>query len=125
MKVSDIKCNGEGSTFQAKSSIPAIQTAVSLFRLRFSEDEIFEKLPDGDYHPGIRFNSDSDVTIRIATGLVSEAKSKLQSEDPIIIEGYIKAFVDSLSGTEMDQLIFEGLRDCASADHWYAFEKEW
>lgn len=126
MKVSNIKCNGMGPTHQARSSMSTIQTAISLFRMRYDNTEIIKMMAGGfDYHTGTRFNSDEAVSIRIATALVIESRIELRCEDPIIIEGYIKAFVDSLSGSEMDVLILEGMRDCASADHWYAFEKEW
>ena len=45
--------------------------------------------------------------------------------EALLMEGVIKSFVDSLSGSEMDAIILDGMRDCASADHWYAFEKDW
>ena len=125
MKVSNIKCNGIGATFQAKSSMPTIQTAISLFRMRFNNGEILEKMPDSDYYFGSRFNDDEAVALRICSSLVSESKIELRSDDADLIEGYIKSFIDSLNGTEMDQLIIEGLRECASADHYYKFEKQW
>jgi hypothetical protein len=43
----------------------------------------------------------------------------------LLIEGIIESWFDSLSASEIDILIQEGLRCCASADHWYTFEKEW
>ena len=126
MKVSNIKCNGVSNTIAAKSSIPTIKTAISLFRMRFEESEIFEKFPKNDeYYNGSRFNDNDVVTLRIASALVEEAEKELRTNDALIIEGYIASFVDSLSGTEMDQLIIDGMRDCASADHWYTFEKQW
>lgn len=125
MKVSNIKCNGVGNTLSANSSIPSIQTAISLFRMRFDESEIIEKFPtNDDYYIGPRFTSDNTVALRIASALVKEAEKELRTNDLIIVEGYIAAFVNSLSGTEMDQLIIEGMRDCASADHWYTYEKQ-
>lgn len=126
MKVSNIKCNGVVNTTAANSSIPLIQTAISLFRMRFDESEIIEKFTtNDDYHIGSRFTSDNTVALTIASALVEEAEKELRTNDSIIIEGYILAFIDSLSGTEMDQLIIEGMRDCASADHRYTYEKQW
>jgi hypothetical protein len=126
MEVSNIKCNGIRSTIAAQSSIPTINTLISLFRMRFKESEIFEKFPKNDeYYPGIRFNDDNTVALRIASALVEEAEKELRCNDNSIIDGYIHLFVDSLNGMEMDQLIIEGMRDCASADHWYKFGKQW
>jgi hypothetical protein len=126
MKVSNIKCNGIGPTALAKASMPTIQTAVSLFRMRYTNDEILEKMPiNHNYYFGTRFNDNNAITIRICSALVSESKIELRSADPDLIEGYIKTFIDSLKGSEMDELIIDGMRDCAGADHWYTFEKEW
>ena len=126
MKVSNIKSNGSGNNAAARSSFPTILTAISLYKMRFSEEDIISKFPeDSEYHIGTRFNDNETIAYRIGSALVREATLELRTEDPIILEGYIKAFVDSLSGSEMDIIITDGLRDCAGADHWYTFEKEW
>jgi hypothetical protein len=128
MKASNIKCNGISNTIAAKSSIPTINTAIYLFRMRFEESEIFEKFPKNDecyYYSGSRFNDNNTVSLRIASALVDEAKKELRCTDNSIIDGYINTFINSLNGKEMDQLIIEGMRDCASADHWYKFERYW
>ena len=44
MKVSDIKANGVSYYTPAKSSIPTIETAIGLYKMRFTEDEILDKL---------------------------------------------------------------------------------
>ena len=49
----------------------------------------------------------------------------MSESDELLLQGIINSFVDSLSGREMDMIILDALRDCASADHWYTFEKEW
>lgn len=126
MKVSDIKANGVSYYTPAKSSIPTIETAIGLYKMRFTEDEILDKFDQTDqFYPGIRFNDNHAVAIRIAAAITRTAISKAGTENDLILEGYIKAFVDSLSGSEMDIIILDGLSCCASADHWYTFEKEW
>lgn len=126
MKVSDIKANGVSYYTPAKSSIPTIETAIGLYKMRFTEDEILDKFDQSqDFYPGIRFNDNHDVAIRIAAAITRTAISKTGTDDELILEGYIKAFVDSLSGSEMDIIILDGLDCCAKADHWYTFEKEW
>jgi len=123
MKVSQIICSGSGNFASSKSSIPVIQTSINLFRMRFNRDEIIQKFPQNEkYFAGVRFDSDSCVAIRIASAMSERARKELKTNDDNILEGYIKAFVDSLSGTEMDQLIIEGLRNSAETDHYYTFE---
>ena len=126
MKVENIKSNGISHFSPAQSSIPTIETAVSLYKMRFTSEEITNKFDQkSEYYLGRRYSDNHDVAIRIAAALTREAKKELKTDDEIILEGYIKSFVDSLSGTEMDQIIVDGLQCCASTDHWYEFEKEW
>lgn len=134
MKVEEIKCTGISYNSPVNPMKPTIQTMVKLFRMRFSEQEIFEMFPLGDYYSGSRFNDDVRVTNSIASGLVQSALEKhfkknifseITPEDSLMLEGILKAFVDSLSASEMDVLILEGLRNCAETDYWYKFEKEW
>lgn len=95
--------------------------------MRNSSDTIIEKLiqrnPKYDYHKGSRFYNNESIAIRICSGLVELA---LKFPNPNnTIEETIESFVYSLHGSLLDQIILEGIRDCASADHWYTFEKEW
>lgn len=131
MNIQDFKCNGIGNTQPALGIKPIVQTAISVFRLRRSNDEIIASFPIGyDYHIGRRFTDDETVATRICSGLVEYAEQRLykesgQSAPALIVEQYIDALVNSLSGSEMDQMILEAMRDCASSDHWYTFEKQW
>lgn len=132
MNIQNFKCNGISNTQPAKNVKPTIQTAVSLLRLRKSNDEIIASFPvNDDYYIGTRFSDDESVATRVCSGLVDYAEKELYNRttneyaDALLVESYIDALVNSLSGTEMDAIILEGMRDCASADHWYAFEKQW
>jgi hypothetical protein len=131
MNIQDFKCNGIGNTQPALGIKPIVQTAISVFRLRRSNDEIIASFPIGyDYYIGHRFTDDETVATRICSGLVEYAEQRLykesgQSAPALIVEQYIDALVNSLSGSEMDQMILEAMRDCASSDHWYTFEKQW
>lgn len=128
MNIKNFKCNGVGDTTPAKNVKPFIQTTVSLYRLRNSSKEILEKLNEidlrGDYHLGSRFSDDWIVATRICSGLVELASSTGDLSHNTIEEN-IESFIYSLTGLELDQIILEAMRDCASADHWYTFEKEW
>lgn len=127
MDIKNFKCNGVGDTTPAKNIKPFIQTAVSLYRLRNSSEEILEKInsidPNDNYHIGPRFIDDESVTTRICSGLVDLASNNIGSKNTI--QEDVESFVYSLCASDMDHVILEGMRDCASADHWYTFEKQW
>ena len=137
MKVEHIKSNGVSYNKPAHNVAgDIIKIAVSLFRMRHTEKEIFDMLKDNsDYHPGRRFNDDDTITTRICSAITraaidlhfpySDVQGGLDSNEELLLEGVIKSFVDSLSGSEMDIIILDGMRDCASSDHWYTFEKDW
>lgn len=134
MKVENIKSSGMSYNKPAKNVAGGmITTAISLYRMRHSEEEIFDMFPEGNYYSGRRFNHDETVATRICSAITSEAYTTLfkksmcnvEEHEELLLEGVIKSFVDSLSGREMDIIILDGMRDCASADHWYAFEKDW
>lgn len=135
MKVENIISNGISYNEPAQNaSGDTIKIAVSLFKMRHTEEEIFDMFPEGEYHSGSRFNNDRDITTRICSAITKQAVGthfphslgmNLEDHEVLLMEGIIKSFVDSLSGSEMDTIILDGMRDCASADHWYTFEKDW
>jgi hypothetical protein len=134
MNVESIKCNGliggyGNATLNVQSTI---QIAVALFRIR--HENIFEMMPAGEYHAGSRYSSDENVTNRICSGLYEAAIHEVTgkhwpyhaSEGEFVQTVLtIENFIENISGKDMDALILEGMRDCASADHWYTFEKQW
>ena len=91
---------------------------------------------DGEYFSGRRFNDNGDVAIRIAGAIVRQAqeeyiysnmgRNSMSSEETLpLLEGIISAWFDTLSASEIDILIIDGLKCCAETDHWYEFEKQW
>jgi hypothetical protein len=135
MQVDQIKCNGISYSYPARLAAPTIETALSIFRMRFNNSEIFEMFPknDPDFFAGRRFRDNEAVVARISSALTAAASAEylkkpyheIDENDISVLEMSILAFVESLSGSEMDKLLVEGLRECASADHWYTFEKQW
>jgi len=135
MNISEIKCNGVGYTLPAKKVAPIIQTMVHLFKIRNSPEKIIEslkKLENDDYYFGPRCIDDEKITTRICSGIVEYMQKTFTKQDnmsaneyTILIENKIESLVHSLDARKIDQLILEGIRDCASADHWYTFEKQW
>lgn len=137
MNVDNIKANGVSyHTPAMKVAGPTILTAIKLYRMRYTEEEIFEQFPYGDnYHPGTRFNDDESVLARACSAITKTAINKLRfgtknfsvvtDEEAIILEQMIEKFIDDIRGLDMDKIISDSMRDCASSDHWYTFEKEW
>ncbi len=135
MQIEQIKCNGISYSYPARLAEPTIKTALSLFRMRFTTEDIFNMFPknDPDFYAGRRFLDNETVVTRISSALTAAASAEyfkkasheINENDVAALEMAILAFVESLSGSEMDKLLVEGLRDCASADHWYTFEKQW
>jgi hypothetical protein len=134
MKVENIKSSGNSYYKPAENVAGGIlTTAISLYRMRHTEDEIFNMFPEGDYHSGYRFNDNETVLVRICSAITSEACTTLfkksmcniEEHEELLLEGAIKSFVYGLSGIEIDAIILDGMRDCAGADHWYTFEKDW
>jgi hypothetical protein len=136
MNLESIKANGISWYEPAKSIIPHLTTQIGIFKMRHPEKAIFEKFGDGEYFSGRRFNDNGDVAIRIAGAIVSQAQEEyvyanmgrnaMTSEETLpLLEGIIAAWFDTLSASEIDMLIIDGLKCCAETDHWYEFEKEW
>ena len=139
MNLDSIKANGISWYEPAKSIIPHLTTQIGIFKLRHSDGDILEKLTsleNNAYHFGRRYNDNSDVAIRIAGAIVSQAqeeyvysnmgRNSMSSEETLpLLEGIIAAWFDTLSASEIDTLIIDGLKCCAETDHWYEFEKEW
>lgn len=135
MNVENIKCNGlSGGYGNATLNVQStIQIAVALFRMR--HENIFEMLPEGQYHDGTRFSSNENVTNRICSGLYEAALLEVTGqgwpshnatpEQFVEVVMLIENFIENINGKDMDILILEGMCDCAAADHWYTFEKQY
>lgn len=112
---------------QVSRITPIIETALSVFRLRYSTEEILEQIskeePYDDFYPGTRFSNNDQVATRILSAVNEHAFTLTDNEEEA--HQIIYDFFENISGKEMDTLIFDGLRCCASADHWYKYEKQW
>lgn len=137
MNIESIKANGISWYEPAKSIIPQLTTQIGIFKMRYQSEDILKKFKEeGPYYFGRRYNDNKDVAIRIAGAIVKHAKDEyiysnvernsMSSEETLILlEGIIAAWFETLSASEIDKLIIDGLKCCAETDHWYEFEKEW
>jgi hypothetical protein len=112
---------------QVSRITPIIETALSVFRMRHTTDEILGQIANGDpyadLYAGTRFSNNDQVATRILSAVNEHAFTLTDNAEEA--HQIIYDFFENISGKEMDTLIFDGLRCCASADHWYKYEKQW
>jgi hypothetical protein len=139
--VSKMKSNG--ISFNLFSKIPESQrdemskcyntvtTSISLFKMRHTESEIIDtirkKYDESDLFPGIRFKDNLLVSGRVMTAIASyyyNENTPNSKSDGEIAKNVID-FVRNINASSLDILILDALRDSASSDYYYKFEKEW
>jgi hypothetical protein len=112
---------------QVSRITPIIETSLSVFRMRHTTDEILGQIANGDpyadLYAGTRFSNNDQVATRILSAVNEHAFTLTDNAEEA--HQIIYDFFENISGKEMDTLIFDGLRCCASADHWYKYEKQW
>ena len=128
----EIECNGVGGRgYQAvlkhKDQIQAIcQEVRDLLGDRLWE-KMIEQASQVDsysaYYAGSRYNRIEDNAYRLVTGIAKQVSSYLDSDE--LIEMHVGAVLNNLTIDEKVYMVLDALRDCASADHWYTYEKDW
>lgn len=127
---SEVKCNGVGgqgyqSAMKHKGSILNVVDEVvnTIGRERLYELVVASGDKYDDFYSGRRFNSNEELMYRLATGLGNYIYPKFNNDE--LTEMYLGAQLNMLSYEDKQTLVVDAARDCASADHWYTFEKEW
>ena len=123
-----IKCNGVGgygyqAVLKHKDAILEICQDV---RDLIGIEKLWELAtvdPNVDYHQGRRFNSIEDNAYRLITGIAKHVSEYIPSSE--LVEMHVGAILPMLTMEEKVTLVADACRDCASADHWYTFEKDW
>jgi len=125
----EIQCNGIGGAGyqQALKQSDLIESMILKVRNEVGIDLIWkmilEKDPNGDYHQGSRFNNADRVVDRLATELGRWAWSI--SMDDSLVASKVKNLLETITKEDAITIVVDAHRDCASADHWYTFEKDW
>lgn len=130
IEASTVKANGISSfnSWPQVSKIkPILETAISVYRLRNTNEDIFREIatisPNGDFYAGIRFSDNESVVSRCVSAL-NESAFKL-TDNVEEAHQLIYDFINNINGKDMDIIILDSLMDCAGADHWYKYEKQW
>jgi len=103
-----------------------IHTFVALLNDREPvEQKIQEWAKEGEenLYYGTRSKDVTAIVDRITSALAHHAVSSFDSE--LLAEMWINAQVEQMSGRELATLANIAIKDCASADHWYSFEKQY
>ena len=127
-KVSEVTCNGTGgqgyrAVLKHKDAIVEICQEV---RDLIGLDELFSlatKDKNSDYHRGYRFEEVENNAYRLITGIANHVSEYIPTSE--LIEMHVGAILPMLTMEEKVTLVADACRDCASADHWYTFEKDW
>lgn len=126
---SEVHCNGVGGSGYraAAKSKDLIEKLVVEVREELGLNEIWSRIiaadPNGDYHQGNRFNYVDKVTSRLITGLGEWAWKKFENQE--LVEMNVKHILETITKEDAITIAVDAHRDCAGADHWYTFEKDW
>lgn len=127
-----IECNGVGgygyqAVLKHKAQIQSICQEVRDLLGDKLWDKMIKQASEVDtytnYHSGIRYNSVEDNAYRLVTGIAKHVSSYLDNDE--LIEMHVGAILKNLTIDEKVYMVLDALRDCASADHWYTYEKDW
>jgi hypothetical protein len=122
----EVKCNGISSSLVLidQENRQVIETYISTYRIAADFRKIVESFGEDWSFYGRRCKEDSTILSRITSGLANYALS-LFNNDTVLAEQWVNFALRNISAKDLNILIVEALRDCASADYWYTFEKEW
>ena len=127
-----IKCNGIGghgyqAVYKHKDQIQAICQEVRDLLGDKLWDKMINQASEVDtytnYYAGSRYNDVTSNTTRLVTGIAKHVSTYLKEDH--LIEMHVGAILNNLTIDEKVYMVLDALRDCASADHWYTFEKDW
>lgn len=128
INVESLKANGISSnrTIIDTRNTNRIHTFVALLNDREPvENKINLLIESGrqDLYYGSRCKDISAIVDRITSMLAMHAASQFSSIE--LAEMWINAQIEQLNGRELATLANKAIEECASADHWYTFEKQW
>lgn len=128
----EIKANGVSSARDQYVNVQTknvIHTFLSAHLSLHSIEDIVEKLAtesDMPLHVGSRTKSIDSIMDRITSALAEYGISKYTADTKKeLISEWLEYHIDNISAMDLSTIVESAILDCASADHWYTFEKEW
>jgi len=130
---SEIKVNGTASDRNEYVNVNTqsfIKTYLNTHLMLTPVELILEELIDSGFsepvYIGERTKNVDTIMDRITSALSEYGQSQFEyGTEPILIASWIEANVSKMFAKELINLIETAIIDCATADHWYTFEKEY
>lgn len=129
---SEVKCNGVyagsmGILNEEDRSI--LRTFLKTHFMMAPQEVILKELSDsglidGEWMVGARVNSIDAIMSRMLSGLLEYATTEFDGNSTLA-EMWINAQVKIMTAKEIITVMESALIDCATADHWYTYEKQW
>ena len=126
---SEVICNGVGgngysAVYKLKDQIKELVVGVREdLGTEIIYNTIIEQNPHEDFYVGSRFNDIDSVVSRLVTGLGNWAWKDFESDE--LVEMRVLNILETISKEDATTIVIDAHRCCASADHWYTFEKDW
>lgn len=130
--VTKIKSNGityTQDTYVNQETSNYIKTYLQTYLMLNSVEDIVPRLnkenPDYGFglHVGTRVKDTNTIMNRIVSAISEYASPKF--EESILTQSWVSAQIQLCTAKELTTIIESAILDCAAADHWYTFEKEW
>ena len=127
----EVVCNG--ISIGAKSTLTEdnYQTLSTFLKTHFMmspQNVILEELNDSNriqynWMVGRRVKSIDDIITRMVSGMYTYAQTKFEKRE--LSEMWINAQIKMMTAADIITVMEKALIDCATADYWYTYEKDW
>lgn len=138
-KAEDIKCNGNigGCTSVLSAGNRSLLSAfIKTHFMQADQGTILQELEDSgiltdNWIVGNRAGSIEEIINRMSSGLVSYGIYKFAQNGGTykahreLSEMWVNAQVKMMTAKDIITIMESALMDCATADYWYTYEKEW
>jgi hypothetical protein len=127
----EVKCNGilVGAVQSlTEDNISKLKVFLKTHFMMTDQATILQELEDSGiliepWIVGRRVSDIDSIITRMASGLMKYATSKF--EDKLLAEMWINSQLDMMTAKQIITVMESALIDCATADHWYTYEKQW
>mgnify|MGYP000132298711 FL=1 len=131
----DVTCNGiiaGCSTILTSESHAHLKTFLDTHFMMTDKNELLQELEDsnlidGRWIVGSRASDTDQIIDRMVSGMYNYAILKFKGNygSNLLAEMWINAQVNLMTAQDIIIIMEKALIDCASADHWYTYEKQW
>lgn len=138
-KASEVKCNGligGCGTVLTEENKSKLKVFLNTHFMMVDKETILQELEDsnlidGRWIIGSRASDTDNIIDRMVSGLMSYGLLKFGQNGGTykahreLSEMWINAQINTMTAKDIITIMEKALVDCAEADHWYTYEKEW